>query len=227
MIMRLLHSILLLFTIAAPRARAETLPELLARMDRASAGFTGMTASLKQVDHTEILGENETQNATVKLKKTAGGLVARVDFAEPNARMVGLRGRTVEVYAPKSNVVQIYDVGKFGQQFDQFLLLGFGLSGKDLQKNYSVKLLGTESVGDRSTTHIELVPKAKEALEYLKKAELWIAEDAAYPVQEKIHKNGQDYILITYGDVKLNAPLTDREMELKLPAGVKKMYPNK
>ena len=219
-------SFCLLLSAVTGRA-AETLSQLIARLDAASATFSGMTAQLKQLDHTEVLGENEVQTAGVKLKKTKAGVVARLDFNEPNVRVVHLKQRTVEVFVPKSNTVQIYDVGKFGQQFDQFLLLGFGISGKELQKSYSVKLLGQENVGGRPATHIELVPKAKEALEYMKRFELWIALDAAYPLQEKVHKNSTDYVLITYTDVKLNAPLADQDVELKLPAGVSKMYPNK
>lgn len=216
-----------LFAAATSAVRAETLAELMARMDAASATFTGMTASLKQLDHQEILGENETQTALVKLKKSKAGLVARLDFAAPNQHTVSLRSRTVEVFTPKSNTVQIYDIGKFGSQLDQFLLLGFGTSGKELQKNYDVKLIGAATVGDRKTTHIELVPKSKQALEYLKKAELWIAVDGAYPIQEKVHKNATDYFLINYSDVKINAPLADQDLEMKLPAGVTKIYPNK
>ena len=155
-----------------------------------------------------------------------GGLVGRLDFDEPNAHVVTLRERTVEVYVPKSNTVQVYDVGKFGQQFDQFLLIGFGTSGKDLQKNYTIRLIANDAIGDRKTTHIELVPKTKEALNYFKTAEWWMAQDATYPVQAKIHRNSQDYILINYSDVKLNAPLTDNELEVKLPKDVQKIYPN-
>jgi len=219
-------SLALFLTVAVPAA-AETLSELMARMDRAAASFTGMTASLKQVEHTDILGENETQTGSVRLKRTGKEIVARVDFGAPNERVVGLRKRRVEVFVPKSNTVQIYDVGKFGQQIDQFLLLGFGTSGKDLQKNYTVTVVGPATVGDKKTTHVELIPKSKDALEYFKKAELWIATDSTFPVQEKIHKNAKDYILINYTDVKINAPLTDKELEVKLPAGVKKIDPNK
>lgn len=209
---------------ANPVPTVENLAQLLARMDQASTAFTGMTASLKQVDHTEILGENEQQTAIVKLKRAKAGIVGRLDFNDPNRRTVSLRDRTVQVFYPKSNTVQITDIGKFGQQLDQFLLLGFGTSGKDLQKNYSVKLLGPASVGQQPTTHIELTPRSKEALEYFKTAELWIAQGSTYPVQEKIHTNAQDYKLITYSDVKLNAPITDKELELQLPAGVKKIF---
>ena len=226
MIARVFTAALCPLLIALP-ARSETLAELFTRMDQAAASFVGMTASLKQLEHTDILGENETQTGSVRLKRGTKGLAARVDFAEPNQRVVALKGRTVEIFVPKSNTVQIYDVGKFGQQMDQFLLLGFGTSGKDLQKGYHVKLIGAAAIGDRKTTHIELTPKSKEALEYFKKAELWIAQDSTYPVQEKIHKNAKDYILINYTDVKLNAPLSDQEVQLKLPAGVNKIYPNK
>lgn len=208
-------------------ARAETLAELLTRMDQAAVGFTGMTANLKQVDHTEILGENETESAGVRLKHTRNGLVALLEFAEPNRRIVSLHERVVEVFIPKSKTVQIYDVGKFGQQLDQFILIGFGTSGKDLQHNFTLKLVGPSTVGDKKTTQIQLIPKTKEAADLFKSADLWIATDGVYPVQEKIHKNAQDYILINYTDVKLNAPLTDKELELKLPSGVKKIYPNK
>jgi outer membrane lipoprotein-sorting protein len=216
-----------LAVLASPPLTGESLSELLSRMDQASASFTGMTANLKRVDHSEILASNEEEMAQVKLKRSKTGLVGRVDFPEPNRRTVSLRDRTVEVYYPKSNTVQIVDAREFGQQFDQFLLLGFGTSGKDLEKSYTVRLLGPATVGDQKTTHIELIPKSKQMLEYFQKAELWMAQGAPYPVQEKVYTGSQDYKLINYTDVKLNAPLTDKELELQLPAGVKKIYPQK
>lgn len=202
---------------------SETLNELMARMDKSAASFTGMTAKMKRVDHTEILGENELETGSVTLKRVPGGLLGRVDFNEPNRRTVSLHDRTVEVYTPKSNTVQITDVGKHGQQLDQFLLLGFGTSGKELAKNYVVKLIGPEVVADKQTTHIQITPRAKEATEYFKKAEIWMAQGSTYPVQEKIHKNEQDYMLFTYSDVRINVPLADKDLELRLPPGVKKI----
>jgi outer membrane lipoprotein-sorting protein len=213
--------------LVATAAGAETQDQLMTRMDQAAATFTGMTANLKQLDHTDILGENDTQTATVKLKRKNGVLSARLDFAEPNPQVVVLQERTVQKFVPKAKTVEIYDIGKFGQQLDQFFLIGFGTSGKDLQKSYAVKVIGPETISGQQTTHIELIPKSKEALEYFKKAELWMAQGSPYPVQEKIHKNDKDFILITYSDVKLNVPLADKELELKLPSGVKKIYPNK
>jgi outer membrane lipoprotein-sorting protein len=133
----------------------------------------------------------------------------------------------LQVYYPKTKRVEIYDLGKRGAQVDQFLLLGFGISGKELQKSYSIKATGTDTIGGKPATKLELIPKSKDALEYLKKVELWIPPNQSYPVQEKIYKNSQDYILINYSDVRINPGLTDKELELSVPPGVTKVYPQK
>jgi outer membrane lipoprotein-sorting protein len=227
-----IRTILFLFSAAtvvavSQPAKTETLDAVLARMDRAAAGFQGMTASLTQINRIEVINETEKMDAQVKLRRTKAGLLGRVEFGEPNRRVISVEQRKVRVYYPKSNLVELYDVGKYGNQLDQFLLLGFGTSGKELQKNYQVRLVGTENIGGRATTRLELTPKSKQALEIFKKADLWYAQDAGYTIQEKIYKNEQDYTLITYNDVKLNPGLTDKDLELVLPAGVKQVTPQK
>lgn len=211
----------------APRLNAEKLQSVLDRMDKGAALFQGMTARLTQVNHTEVINENETLTAQVRMKRTKSGVVGRVDFTGPNQKMVSIRERELQVFYPKSNNLELYDVGKYGDQLDQFLLLGFSTSGKELQRNYHVRLIGTETVAGKVTNHLELIPKAKQAQEIFKKADVWLAQDANHPVQEKIHKNDQDYTLITYSDIKLNPPLNDKDLELNLPPGVKKITPQK
>jgi outer membrane lipoprotein-sorting protein len=206
---------------------ADTLNGVLARMDKSAESFESMTASLNQLNHTEVINDNEKLTATVKMKRTKNGIVGRVDFAEPNRRIVGIRERQLQIFYPKSNTVELYDVGKYGDQLDEFLLLGFATSGKELQKNYKVRLIGTETVNGKVTTHLELTPKSKQAEEMFKKADIWLAQDANYPVQERIDKNGQDYTLITYSDVKLNPPLSEKDLEIALPPGVRTVTPQK
>jgi len=206
---------------------ADTLKDVLARMDRSAETFQSMTANLTQLQHNAIINEDERDSAAVRMKKEKGGLRGFVEFAEPNRRLIGFQSRQLQVYYPKTNTVNIYDLGKHGAQLDQFLLLGFGTSGKQLEKSYNMRVTGTEALNGKPVTRLELVPKTEEVKEYLKELELWIPTSASYPVQEKIHKNDQDYILIQYSDVKINPGLTDKDLELTLPAGVNKVYPQK
>ena len=213
--------------VALPKVAAESLNDVLARLDTSADSFQSMTGDLTQVTHTDVINENETQNAEVRLKRTRDGIVGRVDFGPPNKKTLGIRNRQVQVYYPKTNVVELYDVGKFGEQLDQFLLLGFGTSGKELQRNYKIKLIGTETINGRAATHLELTPRSKETRNIFQKADIWLGQDVNYPVKEIVHKNDQDYTLIMYTDVKLNTPLSEKDLELNLPPDVKKITPQR
>ncbi len=208
-------------------ASADTLADVLSRMDKSAQTFQSMSADITQLTHTAVIDENDRQSGWVRLKRASGGVLGFVQFTSPQPLIVAFHNRKVEKYYPKTKVVEEYDVDKYGEQLDQFILLGFGTSGKDLQRDYKIRLLGAEPVAGKPATHIELTPKSKEALEYLKRAELWIPDDAAYPLQEKLWKNADDYVLINYSDVKLNPPLSDKDFELRLPPGVKRITPGK
>ena len=81
---------------------------------------------------------------------------------------------------------------------------------------------------DVPTIRLELIPKAGEVKEYLKKLELWIPQTGApYPVREKISQSSGDYRLVIYSDLKINPPLKPNALQLKLPAGVKFEQPGK
>ena len=214
-------------TVLAANASADTLANVLSRMDASAASFQSMTANLNQVTHTAVIDQDDRQSGTVRLKRTPNGVLGMVEFTTPQPLIVAFRNRKVEKYYPNTKVVEEYDVDKFGEQLDQFILLGFGSTGADLQKNYHLRLVGSEPVAGKPATRIELTPKSKQALEYLKRAELWIPDDAAYPLQEKLWKNTDDYVLVNYSDVKLNPPLSAKDFELRLPSGVKRITPGK
>jgi outer membrane lipoprotein-sorting protein len=213
---------------AAPgSASGGSLSEVLARLDRAAASFQSMSASLTEVKVTPIINETETEHAEVKLKRTLQGLFGRVDFAPPDPRIVGFADEQVQVYTPKANTVQIYDVRKYGHDLEEFLLLGFGTSGKDLEKNYKVRLIGNETVDGHPTARIELTPRSDKLKQYFQTAELWVnLQGPTYPVKEKI-TTADDYMVYTYSNVRLNPPLTAQQLELTFPAGVQKLYPEK
>ena len=213
-------SVIALF--AAGLVSADTLPQILSRMDAAAQNFQSMTADMKQLTHTEIIDENDVQIGTVRLKKVRNSVIGYVNFTQP-PKVIAFQDKKVEVYYPNTKVVEEYEVGGYSEQLNQFLLLGFGTSGRELQRNYEIRMIGPDTVAGRATTHIVLTPKSAKALEYMKKAELWIADDASYPVQEKIWKNADDYVLVNYSNVTLNAPLSDKDFALNLPPGVKRV----
>ena len=216
-----------------PGNAGDALQDVQQRLNKAAAEFQGMTAQVAYVTHTDVLNENTNETATVVMKKVQSGEVqGRVDFTSPDVKSVTFEKRKVQVFYPKINTLQVYDLDKQGEQIDKFLMIGFGTSGSELAKDYVVKVLGTETlkeVQNQPTVHLQLIPKAKEAKQYVSSLELWLPEQGEpYPIREKILQPSGDYRLVTYSDVKINPPNFKADaLRLKIPAGVKTEYPGK
>ena len=60
---------------------------------------------------------------------------------------------------------------------------------------------------------------------YVVKIELWIPDEQANPIQEKVTKPSKDYYLVTYSEPKVNPSLPDAAFTLKTPPGVKELRP--
>jgi len=223
---------LLLIVTAIPLLAADVRQELLARMDKAAASFQAMSGKVTYVTHTDVLNDDSTESGTVVMKKVASGEVqGLIDFLKPDRRTVQFEKRSLQIYYPKINTVNKWDLGKHGEQLDQFIMIGFGTSGMQLARDYSVKVLPNDKGTvhqDVPTIRLELVPKAGEAREYLKKMELWIPQTGPpYPVKEKISQSSGDYRLVMYSDLQINPPLKPDALQLKLPPGVKVEQPGK
>jgi len=208
-------------------AQAEPLADILARMDHAAQDFRALSAAMKRVQFTAVINESNEMNGVVRLKKIKGGTVGIVDFQHPEQRTVYVNGHNIQIYYPKANTVEIYDSSKYTSNIDQFLLLGFGTSSAELQKSYDLKAAGMEMIGGLPTTRIEMSPKSDELKKLISKIELWIPEGQNTPVQEKVTEPSKNYELINYSDIKVNPNLPDSAFDLKVPAKVKKIHPQK
>jgi outer membrane lipoprotein-sorting protein len=209
-------------------AAADPLSDALGRMDRASAGFHGLTANIKKVSHTAILNEDATDSGTFAIKRNGPkDLRMLLDIKEPDAKQIAFSGTRAEIYYPKMNSEDIWDLGKNRSLVDQFLLLGFGSNSRDLVSAYNIKLGGEESLAGEKATRIELVPKSPEALQHIKRVDLWIAQSSGLTVQQKFYQPGGDYTLTLYTNLKLVPNLPDSAVQLKAPKNVKKQYPQK
>lgn len=223
--MHLLYSIFLAVPLAV---LGVTTDDVLAKLDQNAASFSGMTANLTRLTYTKVIDDKTTEQGTIALKKQGPkDFQVLIDFSKPDPRTVSFRGRKAEIYYPKIKTVQEIDLGKRTDLMDQFMLVGFGTSGKDLKANYSIKLAGEESVAGQKAHRLQLTPLKTAAASKLQPLELWISDAGGYPVQQKFVQPSGDYHLFTYQDVKLNPPLADEALRMKLPKGVKREFPQR
>lgn len=211
----------------AVSARAESLADVLARMDKAALEFRSFSADVKRTEFTAVLSESETSSGSVRVRRAKGGVTGLMEFGEPDPRRIRFDGRTAQTYYPKANRLEVIDIGKHGGAIEQFILLGFGTTAAEMRKSYDMKLGGAEQLNGIATTRIELLPKEGEAKKLVTKIELWIPEGESSPIQEKVTEPSRNYHLFVYSNFKANPALPDSAFELNLPPNVKRITPNK
>jgi outer membrane lipoprotein-sorting protein len=201
---------------------------VLDRMDQAAAAFHSMTAGVKHVSYTEVIHDTSEQRGTVKMRKLRPGEVeGLLDFTAPEQKVYLFQKRLARIYTPAGNTVEEIDLGRHGEQLDQFLMIGFGTSKADLLRNYTVKFGGHERLDGHAVSRIELTPKSGEAMKYFTLMELWISDETGYPVQEKLTQPSKDYVLVVYSGLTINPPLNNSDFDLHLPKGVETIRPQK
>ncbi|HTP85861.1 MAG TPA: outer membrane lipoprotein carrier protein LolA [Bryobacteraceae bacterium] len=213
------------FVVALPLCVAVTAEDILARMDAASAKFLQVSADVQRTTHTKILDEDSVESGSLRMRRLpTGEIQGLVILTKPDQKYYAFAKRTLRIYQPKINTVQEFDLGRHGEQLDQFLSIGFGTSGKELAKSYEVQVIADNKIAN--TTRVRLVPRDAEVKKYLTRIDLWIT-DGNYPIQEKLLEPSGDTILVNYSSVRINPNITAAAFELHTAPNPKVEYPQR
>jgi outer membrane lipoprotein-sorting protein len=216
--------------LAGSLARADSLDNVLNRMDQAALKFRSLTAGVHHIDYTDVLSDTSAEDGTFKMSKQGKTVVLLAEFTGRDARKVWISGNTVKIYYPKANEVDNFDTRKYTKSADLLLLVGFGTTKAELQKTYDISLGPAETIGTTKTTRIDLKPKSAEAKKLFTVIQLWFPDGGANPIQEKV-LSGKDYKLFQFSDEVIRTtadpPLPASDFELNLPPGVKVITPGK
>lgn len=219
----MLIAVVLAVVLPGAVARAQTLDATFARLDKTAQQFRAFSADIHRDVHTAIVNDDAKDGGTIRVKRDkAGATKMLIDFTGTDAKTVAFDGANASVYYPKIKTVQIYDVGAKRSLIDQFLLLGFGAASGELKTAYDIAWVGAEAVDGKPAAHVQLVPKSKEVLNRLKKADLWISDASGLPVRQRFTtSNSGDFMMVDYTNSKLNPEVAESALKLNLPKGVK------
>src|ERR1700745_3076128 len=138
-----------------------SLEGVLTQMDLAAATFRSAEADFVWDQFQKVVNETDTQKGKVYYRRTGkGDTQMSANIQSPDQKFLVVADGKVRIYQPKIQPVNEYDTGKNRDQFQSFLVLGFGGRGHDLPKQFDVTFGGYENVDSVKTAKLELVPKA-------------------------------------------------------------------
>lgn len=195
-------------------------------MDTFARTFNGAKANIHAVTHNVGLGEDEDikDDGLFTMKRTGGKAQFRIDFTGQNAYSIVISEHSAEIFHPKINEIQVYDIRAYKDLAQKFALLGFGMPGRELAANYELRGLKHDTVASQAVTFVQLVPKAADVLKQLKSVEIWISDTTQCPVRQVFHFPDGGIRTVDFANVQVNPKIPGDAFEL--PKSAKRVKVN-
>jgi outer membrane lipoprotein-sorting protein len=208
---RLIFATAIVLAIAPARSAfaADDLQTVLRKLDAASANFRTTSADFEfDTVMTVPIFDKDVQKGAVYYKRDPKNsqMAAHINEANghPVPKVVVSSGGTIKLYEQKINQVTI--LTKFSQYQDWFML-GFGASGKDLDQKWDIKYLGSEKVDGINTDKLEMTAKDPAVRKNVLKLTLWMDSDRAVSVRQLFDQGQGQTRTCHYTNIKVNQAL--------------------
>src|SRR5580765_1615018 len=201
---------------------AAALESVLTQMDSASAQFRNAEADFVWDQYQKVVNETDTQKGKVYYRRTGkGDTQMSANIQSPDQKFLVVADGKVRIYQPKIQQVNEYDTGKNRDQFQSFLVLGFGGRGHDLPKQFDVTFGGYENVDGVKTAKLELVPKAPNVKNMFNQIVIWIDPGRGLSLKQQFFEPSGDYRIANYSSIKLNGRVPDDVFKLHTSGSIK------
>jgi len=192
------------------------------QLDSEAKDFRSLSADIERTKVTVVVNDRSTETGSISVR----GDKMLLEIKAPNPRTILRTGDDLYIYNPGLKRVEEYNLGKNRGLVDQFLLLGFGTKGAELQKSYLVTLLREDKLDDKKVIVLELTPKSDAVRNQISKIQIWLDEATWLPAQQQFLEAGSgDYSIVRYSRVVRNAAIPDSTFKARWPKGTEKVKP--
>jgi outer membrane lipoprotein-sorting protein len=202
-------------------AQSADLQKVLSEMDAASATFQSAQADFVWDQYTAVVQSHDLQKGTIAFRRAGSStqMVAHVktDNDEPSLKDVLYKAGELDFYEPNLKRETILNAGT---NYEKYLTLGFGGSGKDLAANWKIAYQGKETINGVETAKLDLTPKSPS--DQFTHITIWIDTRRAISLKQQIFQDSGDSRTAVYTDVKLNS-VPESAFALQLAQGTQKV----
>jgi outer membrane lipoprotein-sorting protein len=208
---------------ASPAASSADLQKVISQLDTAAAKFLSAQADFTWDQFQVVVQDHDIQSGTIYFERKKGVTRMAANFLQENGKdapkMVSYDGGELNYYEPRIKQLTILRAGANRGQWESFLTLGFGGSGTDLEANWKVSLLGTETMNGVSLAELDLVPTAQKVQEMFTHVTIWVDPTRAISLKQIFYEPSGDLRTVTYKITHYNTPIAGDVFHIKTAPG--------
>ena len=200
-----------LSVLSAGTAGAQTqgsLDSVLRQMDAASARFRSAEADFKWDLYQRVVRETTTQTGTIYFLKNGGALQMGARVAPPEAKTLEYKAGVLALFDPSQNHITYLSAGANQATYESFLTLGFGGSGRDLEKTWNITDQGSEQMNDGTATvkveKLDMVSKDPAARNTFSHVTIWVDPIRGISLKQVFYMPSEDVRTAVYTHIRYN-----------------------
>ncbi len=200
--------------LAAAQPKPGHLDEVLRQMDTASLKFQSAEASFHWDLYEKVIQQVTTQQAgTIYFRREDGKTVMGAKMISPSVKLIDYKDSVLRLFdVPTDHLTTVHSKGS---QMESFLTLGFGGSGKDLVKTWTISDLGMETVDGVETAKMDLVSKDPSVRSNISHVIIWVDPVRDVSLKQVFYLTSEDYRTAVYTDIRLNGKVDERPYQIK------------
>jgi outer membrane lipoprotein-sorting protein len=192
------------------------LDEVLRQMDTASLKFQSAQADFRWDLYERVVKQTTTQTGTIYFKKQNGSNVMGAKVESPSIKIIEFRNGVLRLFEPATDHLTTIDATKNKAQLESFLTVGFGGSGKDLAKAWTISDLGDETIDGVQTVKLDLVPKDPSVRNNCTHMTLWVDPVRGIELKQSLYMPSEDYRTAVYTNIKYNQRVDEKPYQINI-----------
>ena len=200
---------------AVAQPKAGHLDEVLRQMDAASLKFQSAEATFQWDLYEKVVQQTTTQKGTIYFKKEAGKTVMGAKVTSPSIKILEYRNGILTLFDPGTDHETIITPKGNQAQMESFLTLGFGGSGKEMAKAWTISDLGDEVVNGVQTAKLDLVPKDPAVRNNCTHMTIWVDPVRGVMLKQSFYMPSEDYRTAVFSDIKYNQGVDTKPYQIK------------
>jgi outer membrane lipoprotein-sorting protein len=189
-------------------AQSPDLQKVLSQMDTASQKFQSAQADFSWDQLTAVVQSHEITAGTIAFRRASSNteMIAHVktDNGQPAPKEILYKNAELTYYQPTIKQQTIFSAGANRQQYEGFLTLGFGGSGKDLATNWNINFQGMEAVDGVQTAKLDLTPKSTSGNQMFTHITIWVDPARAISLKQIFFQESGDTRTAAYSNIQMN-----------------------
>ena len=199
-------------SVPSVHAQASQLSTVLSQLDAASQRFKSARADIKSDYYERVVKDTTTQIGTIYFERNGAGIQMGSVITDPASKktqkVLEYKNGIFRMFDPGVNQVTVINSGSNQSQYETYLTLGFGGSGKDLARVWNITDQGSESVTDNGqpvkTEKLDLVAKDAGTRNQVTHVTIWVDTTRSVTLKQVFYTPSGDYRTETYSNIKLN-----------------------